>query len=92
MDRIQLRRDTSARWAEINPILLEGEVGFETDTKLRKIGDGVHRWNELEYLKVENILQEIGNSESATMSQAAITRELTQINQAIEELRSILLQ
>lgn len=92
MDRIQLRRDSSARWAEINPILLEGEVGFETDTKHRKIGDGVHRWNELEYLKAENILQETGNSESATMSQDAITRELTQINQAIEELRSILLQ
>ena len=92
MDRIQLRRDSSARWAEINPILLEGEVGYEIDTRLRKIGDGVNRWNELEYLKAENILQETGDSESGTMSQKAITRELTQINQAIEELRSILLQ
>lgn len=79
MDRIQLRRDTSARWAEINPILLEGEVGYEIDTKLRKIGDGASRWNDLEYLKAENIVQEIGNSKNATMSQDAITRELFEL-------------
>lgn len=42
MDRFQFRRDTSARWTEINPILLEGEIGVETDTKLRKMGDGVN--------------------------------------------------
>lgn len=77
MDRIQLRRDTSARWAEINPILLEGEVGYEIDTKLRKIGDGVNRWNDLEYLKAEGISQETGNSQNITMSQDAITRELS---------------
>lgn len=88
MDRIQLRRDSSARWAEINPILLEGEVGFEIDTKLRKIGDGVHRWNELEYLKAENILQETGNSESATMSQDAITRELSELGSEVNLLVS----
>ena len=45
----------------MNPILMEGEVGFETDTRLRKIGDGVNRWNDLEYLKAEGIVQEIGN-------------------------------
>ena len=89
MDRIQLRRDSSARWAEINPILLEGEVGYEIDTKLRKIGDGVHRWNDLEYLRAEGISQETGNSQNITMSQEAITRELSELgsklfNQTIE--------
>lgn len=79
MERIQLRRDTSARWAEINPILLEGEVGYETDTKLRKIGDGVNRWNDLEYLRAEGIVQEKGNSENLTMSQDAITREFNEL-------------
>ena len=79
MDRIQLRRDSSARWAEINPILLEGEVGYEIDTKLRKIGDGASRWNDLEYLKAEGISQETGNSQNITMSQDAITRELSEL-------------
>ena len=86
MDRIQLRRDSSARWAEINPILLEGEVGYEIDTKFRKIGDGVHRWNDLEYLKAENIVQETGNSENATMSQYAVTRELSELSSEVGQL------
>lgn len=85
MDRIQLRRDSSARWAEINPILLEGEVGYEIDTKLRKIGDGVNRWNDLEYLRAEGISQETGDSENVTMSQKAITRELTELGSNVEK-------
>lgn len=83
MDRIQLRRDSSARWAEINPILLEGEVGYEIDTKLRKIGDGVNRWNDLEYLKAEGISQETGNSQNLTMSQDAITREFFELSSEV---------
>ena len=86
MDRIQLRRDSSARWAEVNPILLEGEVGYEIDTKLRKIGDGVNRWNDLEYLKAEGISQETGDSENATMSQKAITRELSELGSEVEKI------
>lgn len=73
MERIQLRRDISTKWTEINPILMEGEVGFETDTKLRKIGDGVTPWNNLDYLAAENIVQELGDSITATVSQNAIT-------------------
>ena len=69
MERIQLRRDTSTRWREVNPILMEGEVGFETDTRLRKIGDGVNRWNDLDYLAAENIVNDIGDSETATINQ-----------------------
>ena len=47
--RIQIRRDDSARWAVNNPILLEGELGYETDTTYMKIGDGVTPWNDLPY-------------------------------------------
>lgn len=72
-DRIQFRRDTAARWAQYNPILLEGELGIETDTKLRKVGDGSTAWNNLEYLAAENIVQGIGDSENAVMSQKAVT-------------------
>ena len=79
MDRIQLRRDSSARWAEINPILLEGEVGFETDTRLRKIGDGVHAWNDLDYLAAESIVQELGDSENVVISQKKVTEKLTEL-------------
>lgn len=74
MERIQLRRDTSTRWREVNPILMEGEVGFETDTRLRKIGDGVNRWNDLDYLAAENIVNDIGDSETATINQDFLTK------------------
>lgn len=55
-DRVQFRRDTKARWAKVNPILTEGEIGLEIDTKNIKMGDGIHAWNELEYgVGIENI-------------------------------------
>ena len=37
-NRIQLRRDTSANWATINPILADGEPGLEIDTNKIKYG------------------------------------------------------
>ena len=41
------RRDTAANWTAVNPVLLSGEWGFETDTRKLKIGDGVTAWNAL---------------------------------------------
>ena len=54
-NRIQFRRDTAERWAEINPVLMEGELGLESDTLNAKIGDGVHAWNDLEYWIIQAI-------------------------------------
>lgn len=42
-------RDTAQNWSTNNPVLLNGELGLETDTRKFKFGDGVHAWNELEY-------------------------------------------
>ena len=47
--RIQLKKDTSEAWRINNPILLDGEAGYESDTNLMKVGDGIHRWLELDY-------------------------------------------
>jgi hypothetical protein len=47
--RIQIRRDTAEKWVINNPILLEGELGYETDTAYMKIGDGTTYWNDLPY-------------------------------------------
>lgn len=52
--RIRLRRDTSTNWSGINPILGLGEAGYETDTKLLKIGDNANDWNSLEYVTVQS--------------------------------------
>ncbi len=53
--RIQLRHDTAANWAEKNPVLMVGELGFEIDTNKFKIGDGVTDWNALEYAVKDEI-------------------------------------
>jgi hypothetical protein len=47
--QFQLRRGSAAEWASVNPILAQGEMGLETDTKQIKVGDGVNRWNSLQY-------------------------------------------
>lgn len=52
--KIQNRRDTAERWTQYNPILLEGELGLETDTGKMKLGDGVNTWSALPYMKVSD--------------------------------------
>jgi len=47
---ILLRRGTAAEWTASNPILLEGEVGVETDSKKLKVGDGLTVWASLPYI------------------------------------------
>jgi hypothetical protein len=48
--QIKLRRDTAANWLLEDPILAEGEPGFETDTGKLKIGDGSNIWSALGYV------------------------------------------
>ena len=47
---IKFKRGTSAAWARTNPVLLDGEPGYEKDTKKLKIGDGTTAWNNLSYI------------------------------------------
>jgi hypothetical protein len=47
--RIKLRRDTTANWMDVNPILANGEMGIEADTRRAKLGDGATHWNDLKY-------------------------------------------
>lgn len=48
-NRIQIRRDTAANWSAANPVLGQGEEGYETDTGKIKLGDGTTAWNSLGY-------------------------------------------
>ena len=64
--RIQLRHDTAANWTSVNPVLLDGEVGIETDTRKQKIGDGSTAWNSLPYDVGSTALQSITSSNVTT--------------------------
>ena len=58
--KIQIRRGYSdafngsipagqSKWSGVNPVLAQGEMGYEIDTNRVKIGDGLTAWNSLSY-------------------------------------------
>lgn len=81
-DRVIQRNDTAARWQSINPVLAQGELGIVSDgAKGYKIGDGVTAWNSLEYpANPASVVQELGNSKTAVISQNAITNNFANTN------------
>jgi len=46
---IQLRGGTAAQWTSANPVLMQREMGVETDTLKVKMGDGSANWASLPY-------------------------------------------
>ena len=49
----KLKRGLSERWLELNPVLEQGEPGFEYDTFKLKIGNGIAAWVDLPYVNEE---------------------------------------
>jgi hypothetical protein len=47
--KIQLRRGTASEWTSANPILAQGEFGYESDTTKFKVGNGTASWSGLSY-------------------------------------------
>ncbi len=77
--RVQFRRDTATAWSTTNPILAQGEVGYEYDTGRFKVGNGIQGWNSLAYSSgvtgptgAANTLT-IGSISSSTSAGASIT-------------------
>jgi hypothetical protein len=47
--RIQMRRGTTSEWNDADPILNEGEIGYNSTLYSFKMGDGETVWSELDY-------------------------------------------
>lgn len=47
--RIQSKSDDSSAWVANNPVLLDGELGYEKDTNKFKFGNGTTAWNSLPF-------------------------------------------
>ena len=91
----KLKRGTAQRFIEINPILDQGEPGFEYDTYKLKIGDGFTPWNSLPYIgevsPCGRIVQDLGDNPDFVMSQKAVTEALNFKNiQQDEDMELIL--
>jgi len=59
--RMMCYQMTAAEWASKNVVLLQGEIGYETDTKRTKIGDGTHTWVQLSYTQDIDTAAQIAN-------------------------------
>ena len=51
---VRHRGGTSEALSRVNPLPEKREIMVETDTCKFKFGDGVHRWNELEYANIQS--------------------------------------
>jgi hypothetical protein len=51
-----MRRGTSTQWNDADPILNEGEIGYNSTLGQIKIGDGTSQWSALTYLATESEL------------------------------------
>lgn len=64
--RMQQRRDSTADWASVDPVLLDGELGYDTDEDRFKIGDGVTEWTGLPWAdRLEDVLAAQAAAEAA---------------------------
>lgn len=60
--KFQLRRDTLVDWSTSNPILRQGEPGYDSTVNGLKIGDGITPWSQLAYLAGSNGIISTGNT------------------------------
>jgi hypothetical protein len=74
------RRGTAAEWAASNPVLGDGEIGWERDTGVVKIGNGTTAWNALTnvYRKFVDAVAKAGDTMTGplTISKADATDAL----------------
>lgn len=47
MATIKLRRDDAADWVSVNPVLADGEPGWDRTNRELRVGDGTNPWNGL---------------------------------------------
>lgn len=87
--KIQLRRDTAANWVANNPLLLNGEIGIETDTLKFKIGNGSQRWNAINFYAFKvgspNGVATLDSSGKVPASQLPSFDTIEDLEQAIQE-------
>ena len=49
INTIKMRRGTALQWQTADTVLADGEMGFETDTRKFKFGNGTSSWNIMPY-------------------------------------------
>lgn len=53
--RQKVRHGSSAAWSSANPVLVSGEIAFESDTKRIRVGDGTTQFTSLSYIQLNTV-------------------------------------
>lgn len=96
--RIVPRNGTAVTWAEVNPVLLKGEIGLEIDTNRTKYGDGLTPWNDLPYS--DKLLRDLLTAEEQRASKVEETlsthilkiRDMLKDGATLDEAKAALLE
>lgn len=85
--QIQSRRDTSANWASVDPILAEGEIGLDTTLDQMKIGNGVDVWSDLPFFRTLKRVVVVTQSATPTINTDNVDiAQITALAQAITSM------
>ena len=89
--RFQLRGDSAENWESKNPVLLKNEPAYDVTNNRLKLGDGVHSWNELEYVAPDVIDDLIsgGSLKALSAEQGKVLKELVDTKVSSSELTDI---
>lgn len=77
--QIQQRIDSEDNWIAANPVLLNGEIAFNSNNDKYKVGNGTSTWSQLSYkVPISKVDLNLGNVENK--SSETIRNELTKSN------------
>lgn len=77
--QIQQRIDSEDNWIASNPVLLNGEIAFNSNNDKYKVGNGTSTWSQLSYkIPISKVDIDLGNVENK--SSETIRSELTKSN------------
>ena len=69
----KLRRAYAADWDAKNPVLADGEPGYEKDTSLLKVGDGFTPWRDLPHTTPTTYIQSLIDAALADVGSGGAT-------------------
>lgn len=98
--KLLVRRDSSSNWTTNNPVLAQGEIGYDTNEGKIKVGNGSSNWSLLPFFALENedsvqsfVIEASQSEESAAEQQLIILNvSKSQIEEAIEEKKQLILK
>lgn len=100
--KLLVRRDSSSNWTTNNPVLSQGEIGYDTNEGKIKVGNGSSNWSSLPFFALENedsvqsFIIEASQSKESTVEPeqqlVVLNVSKTQIEEAIKEKKQLILK